>query len=120
MLQSRQLHGMRGVVVQRGGGGAGARAVDEAEGGVEADIVDELHHFLEIVVRFTGEADDEVARQHHVWANRAQFADGAFVFQRGVAAFHGAQNAVGAVLHRQMQVVDQLRQAVRRRRSGSG
>ena len=99
------------VVVQRGGGGAGARAVDEAEGGVKTHVVDELHHLLEIVVGFTGEADDKVAAQHQIGPNRAQFAHRAFVLQRGVAAFHGAQNAVGAVLHRQMQVVHQLGQA---------
>ena len=85
---------MRRVIMQRGSGGAGARAVDEAERGVEADIVDELHHFLEIVVGFARKADDKVTTQHHVGTNGAQFADGAFVFQRGIAAFHGAQNAV--------------------------
>ena len=40
--------------------------------------------------------------------DRAQLADRALVFERGVAALHRRQDAVAAVLHRQVQVVDEL------------
>ncbi len=108
MLQTLQLHAGGGRVEQVGGRRAGARAVDEAERRVEADVVHQLHELVEVLVLLAGEADDEVGGQADVGAHRAQLADGALVLERRVAALHGRQDAVGAVLHGQVQVVDQL------------
>ena len=49
-LQAAQLDFVRGVVLQIGGGRAGAGAEDEAEGVIVAHVVDELHHLVEIGV----------------------------------------------------------------------
>jgi hypothetical protein len=63
---------------------------------------------LEVVLGLAREADDEVADRLMSGPHRAQLAHHALVFQRGVAALHRHQDAVAAVLHRQVQVVDQL------------
>ena len=55
------------------------------------------------------EADDEIGGDADVRTHRAQLADLRFVFERGVAALHQRQNAVGAALHRQMQMIGKLR-----------
>ena len=99
MLQARQLHGVRQVIFQSGCWCAWAWAVDEAKGSIKTHIVNEFHHFLEIIVRLTRKPNNEVTREHHVGTNRPQFAYGAFVFQSSVAAFHGTQNTVRAMLH---------------------
>jgi hypothetical protein len=78
-----------------GGRRAGARAEDEA------------HRLLEVVLGLAGEADDEVA-DRLMSGRGAQLAHRALVFQRGVAALHRHQDAVAAVLHRQVQVAHQL------------
>ena len=69
-------------------------AEDEAEAVVKAYAVDQGHHFLEVVLGLAGEADDEVAAHGQVGADGAQFADGAFVLNGGVAALHRHQDFV--------------------------
>ena len=93
---------------QRRGRRAGARAEEEAEAVVEADVVDQLHRPLEVVVGLAREADDEVARDADVGPHRAQLADRALVFRARCSRASSPQDAVAAVLHRQMQVVDEL------------
>ena len=110
MLQPAQLHIVRRVVVQARSRRARAGAEDEAEAVVEVNVVDQLHHLVEVVFRLAGEAHDEVAAHGQVGANGAQLAHRALVFHGGVAALHGHQNAVAAVLHGQVQVAGQLGQ----------
>ena len=100
---------MRRVVMQRGGRRSGSRAEDEAEAAVEADVGDQLHRLREVVVGLAGKADDEVARQADAGPHGAQLAHRALVFHCGVAALHRHQDAVAAVLHRQVQMAHQLR-----------
>ena len=109
MLQAAQFDLVGRVVGQIGRRGSRARAEDEAERRVVAHIGDELHHLLEIFFGFTWKAHDEVRAHRHVRAYRAQFAQGALVLHGGVAPFHGHQDAIAAVLYRQMQMVHQLR-----------
>ena len=99
----------RRLVGQVGRRGAGAGAVDEREGGVEADLVDQLQRGVKIGIGFAGKADDEVRRQGDVGPHAAQLADLCPVLQGGVAALHGRQHPVGTRLHRQVQMVDQFR-----------
>src|SRR3990167_3580767 len=111
LLQDRQallLQFFRGVVAQVRCRGAGARAVDEGIGEVEADLLDQFHGLLEIFLGFAGEADDEVRADQDVRHRRAQLADARLVLERGVVALHGRKDAIGARLHRQMQVFHQL------------
>ena len=107
-LQARELHVERRLVGERGRGRAGARAEHEAEAVVEADVLDQRHRPLEIVLGLAGEADDEVARDRDLGPHRAQLADRALVLERGVAALHRREDAVAAVLHGQVHVVDEL------------
>src|SRR5690554_1925275 len=112
ILQNTQpllLHLHRRIVRQIRRRSTRAGAVDEAEGHIKADVVDQLHGVLEILIGFTREADDEIRGEADVRADLAQAAQLGFVLQRRVAALHGCQNAVGAALHRQVQVADQLR-----------
>jgi hypothetical protein len=73
-----------------------------------------------VVLGLAGKADDEVARQADVGPHRAQLAHGALVFEHGVAALHCHQDAVAAVLHRQVQVVHELGTCARRHRPARG
>ncbi|MNV92334.1 hypothetical protein D3C71_1869140 [compost metagenome] len=99
VLQAAQLHVVRGIVVQPGGGCSWPGAEDEAEAVVKMDVVNELHHFVEVFFRLTGKAHDEIAAHGQIRTDGAQLAHRAFVFHGGVAAFHGHQDAVRAVLH---------------------
>ena len=89
MVQALELQIVRGLVVQIGRGCAGAWAEYKAEAGVVAHIVDEFHHLAKVFFGFPGKAHNEVAAHGHVRPNGAQFANGAFVFHRGVATLHG-------------------------------
>ena len=95
---------LRHLVGQLRRGCPRARAVDEAEGAVEAHVVDELHRLLEVGVGFTGEAHDEVRRERQVGACGAKAAHDRLVFERRVAALHRREHAVGPRLHRQVKV----------------
>ena len=105
------LHVHRRVVGEVRRRGARAGGEDEGVALVEADIADQLHGFLEIILGFAGEAHDEIRRHADVRAHGAQLADLLLEFDRGVAALHGRQDAVGTGLHGQVQVVGQLRHA---------
>ena len=61
-MQSLLFYGFGYFVGQFGGGGAGARAIDKAERGIEADLFDQFHGGREIILGLSGEADDEVGR----------------------------------------------------------
>ena len=60
--QAFDQHFARRVVVQFGRRSSWARAENERERGVETDVVDQLHRFLEVLRRFSGKADDEIRR----------------------------------------------------------
>jgi hypothetical protein len=62
----------------------------------------------EVLLGLAGEADDEVAGQADVRAAWRAACARALVFHGRVAALHGHQDAVAAMLHRQVQVVHQL------------
>ena len=100
---------MRRVVGQIGRRCTRARAEDETEGCVKTDVGDQLHQLVKVFFGLTGKTDDEIRAHGDVRSHGAQFADRAFVFHGGVTAFHGHQNTVAAVLHRQMQMADELR-----------
>ena len=99
---------MRGIVMQVGGGCAGARAEDETERCVVAHIVNQLHHLGKVFFRLAGKAHDEVTGQTDIRPHSAQLADDALVFHGRVATLHGHEDTVGAMLYGQMQVVHQL------------
>ena len=97
------------VVNQVGRRRARALAVHKGVREVETDVLDQLHGLLEVLLGFTGEADDKVRADANARHRRTQFAQLGFVLQRRVVALHGRQNAVRARLHRQVQVFYQLR-----------
>src|SRR5690554_5555985 len=112
ILQNTQpllLHLHRRIVRQIRRRSTRTGAIDEAEGHIKADVVDQLHSVLEILIGFTREADDEIRRKADVRADLAQAAQLGFVLQRRMATLHRRQDAVGTALYRQVQVADQLR-----------
>ena len=58
-----------------------------------------------------GKADDEIRRDRDVRPHGAQPADLFLEFEHGVAALHEREDAVRAALHRQVQVIRELRHA---------
>jgi hypothetical protein len=94
LVQAAQFHVAGRLVVQVGGGRARAGAEDEAEGVVEADVVDQLHHPGEIIFGLAGETDDKVAAHRQIGPDGAQLLHRAPVFHSGVAALHRHQDAV--------------------------
>jgi hypothetical protein len=92
---------VRHVVRQRRRGRAGPPAVDEAEALVEAELLDQRERGLEVAPGLAGEADDEVRRQRESRPRRPQPADLLPVLERGVAALHEREDAVGAERHRE-------------------
>ena len=109
-FEAAHFFGVRGVVRQVGGRCAGAGAVNKHEAQIEGDVFNEFQGLLELALGFAGEADDKVAAQAQIGADGAQFADDGFVFQRGVAAFHGGEHAVAAALDGQVQVGNEFGQ----------
>ncbi|MCW0417490.1 hypothetical protein NB689_003244 [Xanthomonas sacchari] len=107
--QPRMLDRLGRVVFQVGGGRARAPRIDEGEALVEAHVLDQLHGLVEVGVALAGEANDEVRADRDVRTHRAQLADLLLELQCGVAALHRAEDAVAAGLHRQVQIVGQLR-----------
>ena len=59
----------------RRGVGALPRRVDEREGAVEADLLDDLERLLEVGLGLAGEADDDVGAEREVGDRRAQLLD---------------------------------------------
>ena len=76
----------------------------EREGGGESDLAHERERRLEIGVGLAGEADDEVGGEGDVGARAAHALDDVEIVAPRVAAVHRGQDAVGARLHRQMQI----------------
>ncbi len=108
-LQPLQLDLVRGVVLQAGRRRAGARAEDEAE-----KLLSKPTSAISFIIASKSASvspgkptmkSDEMAMSGRT-SRRA--ADDRLVFQRRVAALHRRQHPVRAVLHRQVQVVDQL------------
>ena len=91
-----------------GGGGSGAGRVFEGIGHAVVDRGDQVHGGAEIGIGFAGEADDEIARHHHVGPGGADALDQAQVGICRVATVHGLEDPVRSRLHRKMQVGHQL------------
>ena len=109
-LQPLHLLLVRGVVLQVGGRGAGAGAVDERVGVVVGQILGQLQCLQEIGLGLAGKAHDEVGGESDAGAGGAQATHDGTVFQCRVAALHGGQDAVGARLHGQVYQRRQLGQ----------
>ena len=110
-----------GVLVgQLGGRRAGPRAVDEAERAVEADVVDELHRRARSR-RSVSPGKPTMKSDDSERPGRAARSapDDRLVLERRVAALHRGEHAVGARLHRQVQVRHELAAAARSRRSAA-
>ena len=66
------LHLVGDLVGHRGRLGFLPRRVDEGEGAVVADLLDDLERLTEVLLGLAGEADDDVRRQREVGDRRAQ------------------------------------------------
>src|SRR5690606_39192454 len=91
VLEDRQplfLHFFRRLVDQLRGWRAGACAVDERIGKVEADVLYQLHGLLEVLVGLAGEADDEIRADQDVRHRRLELANARLVLQRRMVALH--------------------------------
>ena len=112
---SRSSFTASGKLVHVGGGRAGPRRIFERVGAGEADLGDQPQRVVEIALGLAREADDEVRRERDVGPRAAYPLDDAQIVRAGVAAVHRFENAVGARLHRQMQMRHQRRQVAVRR-----
>ena len=89
--------------------GAGALGIDEGEQLHVADLLDEVERLLEILLRLTRETDDDIAREGDAGNRLARVLDEFHVMLDGVMAVHQLEQTVGAALHRQMQMLADLR-----------
>ena len=87
----------------------------EREGAGVADLVDQRERRSKIVLALAGEADDEIGGERHVRPRGAHARDGVEIVGARVAAVHGGEDAVGAGLHRKVQIGHQARQVAMRR-----
>ena len=88
---------------------AGAFGVDEGEQLHIADLLHQLQCALEILLRLTGETHDDVAGEGDARHGLAGVLDEFQILLNGIVAVHLHQQPVGAALHRQMQVLAQVR-----------
>ena len=113
-LQALVLLGFRNLAVHVGAGRAGAPRIFEREGLRVAHRPHELQRRLEIGLGLAGKADDEIARHGDIGPGSADALDQPEIVGGRVAAVHRLQDAVGAGLHRQMQIGHQRRQVAMR------
>src|SRR5260221_3323849 len=108
--QPRALCLVWNFVRQLRGGRPGPRAVEKTERVVELELLGELERRLAIGLALAREADDEVRAHADLGTRAAQAAHDRAVFERGIAALHRGEDAIGARLHRQVHVRRELRQ----------
>lgn len=106
--QTLLLNRLLDLVLHRRRGGARPLRVDEGVGRIVADLAQEVEHLLEILVRLAREADNEVRRQAHLGDSRADAAHEVAVRLHRVDAVHRLEDAVAAVLDRQMDVLTEM------------
>ena len=116
--KARALHVLGHLVVHLGGRRAGTRRILERERGGEAHLAHQRHGGGEVGVAFAGEADDEIRRQREVGPDRAQAIDDGAELVHRVLAVHGREHAIGARLHRQVEIGHQRRHVAMGRDQG--
>ena len=110
VLVARLLHRFLDLARQLGGGRVAALRVAEDEGVIEADLAHQLAGGGVILLGLAGKADDDIGGDGDVRAGGADAADELEIFLRRVGAMHRLEDAVGAGLQREMDVLDELRQ----------
>jgi hypothetical protein len=93
------------LVRHRGGLGAAPGRVDEGEGAVVADLLDDLHRLLEVALGLAREADDDVGRQGQVGDPGTQLVDEPQIALAPVRAPHRLQDPRRAGLQREVRVL---------------
>src|SRR5690606_35633926 len=109
-LQSLVLDGIRYLQRHFGAGRSRPRRIFEREGLGVAYLAHDLQRLLEILLRLARKADDEIARHCDVGPGGADLLDAAQIVRRRVPPVHGLEHAIGAGLHRQVQIRHELRQ----------
>lgn len=107
-IQALLLDGLLDLVLHRRRRCARPLRVDEGVGRVVADFAQEGEHLLEVLIRLAGEADDEIRRQAHVGDSRADAAHEVAVRLHRVDTVHRLEDAVAAVLDRQVDVLTEV------------
>ena len=90
------------------GSGAGTRREDEGVRAVVLGLGAQRERGLEVVLRLTGEAHDDVGRHRQVGDGGARRGEPLEVARRGVPAPHGAQHPVAPGLQGQVQLLADL------------
>ena len=110
LLQPPALHVLRHIVgVLPGGQGAGAFAVLEHVGHVVADLVHQAQRVGMVFLRFPAEPGDQVGADGRPGQDAADGGDAVQVPGAVVAAVHALQHAAAAALHRQVDVLADVR-----------
>jgi hypothetical protein len=92
--QAIRLHHL-GKLLHVGRGRAWPRAVLERVGLRESHLAHDVERRLEVRLRFSGKADDNVGRKRNVRPRPADAVDQAEIIAPRVFAIHGREDAVG-------------------------
>ena len=90
-----------------------ARRIFEAEGPIIPCLAHQLQRVLKLLPRLAGESNDQIRRQGDIRAGRPQAPHQLQILRRAIAPVHAPEDLIIAGLHRQMQMVAQLRQAAK-------
>ena len=103
------LHHVARNLFHCGGRRAGAWRVDERERRGEARLAHHVHGLLEVLLGFTGESDDDIGGNLCVGHGLADTTEDIEELGGPVGAAHRAQDAVGAGLQREVQLMHDIR-----------
>ena len=88
--------------------GACPLGINKGKRGAVTGFADDIQGFLEILLRFPGEAHDDIRAQGDIRHCRSCLAHQLHVGFLCIMAVHAAQNFITAALHRQMQIFTYL------------
>ena len=106
----RSVFSLRGVGLRHIGGlGAGALGIDKGEQLHIAHLLHQFQRLYKVCFGLAGEANDNVTGKGDAGHRFASIFDQLHVLLHRVVAVHLLQQFIGAALHRQVQVLAQLR-----------
>ena len=100
----------RRCILKAGGGRLGPGRIEKGIDFGEPGLFQQIHGLCEILGRFPGKADDDIRGNADIRTSPPQAGHPFEVLVPSIAAPHGGQDAIGAGLHRQVDMIAELGQ----------